>query len=107
MRRPLRHDLVDAAVLEVYGLVREQAWLADRALERVLRREKRLYAGERRAVAEAVYGMLRSEGRLRWLAGDLSVLQGTGPSPRPEARRDSLPPRAGGGSGRGADPSTV
>ena len=69
MKRPLRPDLVDAAVLEVYGLVREQAWLADRALERVLRREKRLYAGERRGVAEAVYGMLRWEGQLRWLAG--------------------------------------
>ena len=74
MRRPLRHDLVDAAVLEVYGLVREQAWLADRALERVLRREKRLYAGERRAVAEAIYGMLRWEGQLRWLAGDRSAI---------------------------------
>ena len=74
MKRPLRPDLVDAAVLEVYGLVREQAWLADRALERVLRREKRLYAGERRAVAEAVYGMLRWEGQLRWLAGDRSAI---------------------------------
>ncbi len=81
MKRPLRPDLVDAAVLEVYGLVREQAWLADRALERVLRREKRLYAGERRGVAEAVYGMLRWEGQLRWLAGDRSAI--------------SLPARAG------------
>jgi len=74
VKRPLRPDLVDAAVLEVYGLVREQAWLADRALERVLRREKRLYAGERRGVAEAVYGMLRWEGQLRWLAGDRSAI---------------------------------
>jgi 16S rRNA (cytosine967-C5)-methyltransferase len=74
--RPLRHDLVDAAALEVHGLVREQGWLADRALERVLRREKRLYAGERRAVAEAVYGMLRGEGQLRWLAGEVKFVSG-------------------------------
>jgi 16S rRNA (cytosine967-C5)-methyltransferase len=67
--RPIRADLVDAAVLEVHGLVREQGWLADRALERVLRREKRLYAAERRAVAEAVYGILRLQGQLAWLAG--------------------------------------
>jgi 16S rRNA (cytosine967-C5)-methyltransferase len=60
---------VDAAVLEVYGLVREQAWLADRALERVLRRERRLWASERRAVAEAVYGILRAQGRFEWLLG--------------------------------------
>ncbi|HEX8908696.1 MAG TPA: RsmB/NOP family class I SAM-dependent RNA methyltransferase [Anaeromyxobacteraceae bacterium] len=76
MPRPLRHDLVDAAALEVHGLVREQGWLADRALERVLRREKRLYAGERRAVAEAVYGMLRGEGQLRWLAGEVKFVSG-------------------------------
>jgi 16S rRNA (cytosine967-C5)-methyltransferase len=69
MARTLRYDLVDAAVLEVGGLVSEQGWLADRALERVLRRERRLYAQERRAVAEAVYGVLRSQGRLGWLAG--------------------------------------
>ncbi|MFL5262967.1 MAG: RsmB/NOP family class I SAM-dependent RNA methyltransferase [Anaeromyxobacteraceae bacterium] len=67
--RALRSDLVDAAALEVYGLVREGAWLADRALEKVLRREKRLYAVERRAVAEAVYGLLRSQGLLEWLLG--------------------------------------
>lgn len=76
MPRPLRHDLVDAAVLEVHGLVREQGWLADRALERVLRREKRLYAVERRAAAEAVYGILRAEGQLRWLAGETAFVTG-------------------------------
>jgi 16S rRNA (cytosine967-C5)-methyltransferase len=67
--RPLRKDLVDAAVLEAYGLAHDQAWLADRALERVLRRERRLYANERRAVAEATYGMIRWRGRLEWLLG--------------------------------------
>ena len=67
--RPQRDDLVDACVLEVLGLVREQRWLADRALERVLRRERRLYALERRAVAEAVYGVLRALGQLEWLLG--------------------------------------
>ena len=67
--RPIRHDLVDAAVLEAYGLVHDQQWLADRALERVLRREKRLYASERRAVAEAAYGMIRWRGRIEWAIG--------------------------------------
>jgi 16S rRNA (cytosine967-C5)-methyltransferase len=60
---------VDAAVLEVLGLVREQAWLADRALEVVLRRQKRLYSVERRAAAEAVYGVIRAQGRIEWLLG--------------------------------------
>jgi 16S rRNA (cytosine967-C5)-methyltransferase len=68
--RSLRIDIVDTTVLEVYGLVHDQAWLADRALEVVLRRESRLYANERRAVAEAVYGMVRSRRRIDWaLAG--------------------------------------
>ena len=79
MARLQRHDIVDACVLEVLGLVREQGWLADRALERVLRRERRLYASERRAAAEAVYGILRSLGQLEWLlrpgmAPDLAAL---------------------------------
>lgn len=56
-------------MLEAYGLVREQGWLADRALERVLRRERRLWASERRAVAESVYGMVRWQGQLEWLLG--------------------------------------
>jgi len=56
-------------VLEVLGLVREQGWLADRALEAVLRRQKRLYSVERRAAAEAVYGVLRGLGRTEWLLG--------------------------------------
>ncbi len=67
--RPPRNDLVDALVLEVHGLVHDQGWLADRALERVLRRERKLWANERRAVAEAVYGILRSQGQLDWLLG--------------------------------------
>ncbi|HEY6105543.1 MAG TPA: methyltransferase domain-containing protein, partial [Anaeromyxobacteraceae bacterium] len=60
---------MDAAVLEVHGLVRDERWLADRALERVLRRERRLWASERRAVAESVYGMVRWQGQLEWLLG--------------------------------------
>jgi 16S rRNA (cytosine967-C5)-methyltransferase len=60
---------VDAAVLEVLGLVREQGWLADRALEVVLRRQKQLYSAERRATAEALYGVIRSQGRLEWALG--------------------------------------
>jgi 16S rRNA (cytosine967-C5)-methyltransferase len=56
-------------VLEVLGLVREQNWLADRALEVVLRRQKRLYSSERRAAAEALYGVVRAQGRLEWALG--------------------------------------
>ncbi len=67
--RPDRDDLVDAAVLEVHGLVHDQAWLADRALERALRRERGLWSTERRAVAEAVYGITRWQGQLDWLLG--------------------------------------
>ncbi len=79
--RPPRADLVDAAVLEVHGLVREQGWLADRALDRVLRRERRLYAGERRAVAETVYGMLRALGQLSWLVSGSLPREGSGSAP--------------------------
>ena len=56
-------------MLEVLGLVREQGWLADRALEVVLRRQKRLYSQERRATAEALYGVVRAQGRLEWQLG--------------------------------------
>lgn len=76
-RRPLRTDLVDAVVLEVYGLVRDQGWLADRALERVMRRERRLYAAERRAASETLYGLVRWQGQLERLLGgraDLATL---------------------------------
>ncbi len=82
--RPLRDDLVDAAVLEAYGLSQEQGWLADRALERVMRRERSLWAAERRAAAEAVYGMVRWRGQLGWLAGREGALEpgGGGPAAR-------------------------
>jgi 16S rRNA (cytosine967-C5)-methyltransferase len=65
--RALRQDLVDAVVLEVYGLARDQGWLADRALEKVLRRERRLYAVERRAAAESIYGLVRWQWQIEWL----------------------------------------
>src|SRR5512142_1557332 len=68
-RRALRNDQVDAAVLEVHGLVHDQSWLADRALERALRRERGLWASERRAVADAVYGIVRWQGQLDALLG--------------------------------------
>jgi 16S rRNA (cytosine967-C5)-methyltransferase len=60
---------VDAAVLEVLGMVREQGWLADRALEVALRRQRRLYAGERRTAAESLYGVVRWQGQLEWMLG--------------------------------------
>jgi 16S rRNA (cytosine967-C5)-methyltransferase len=65
--RPPRLDLVDAVVLEVYGLVHDQGWLADRALERALRRERKMWASERRLAAESLYGLLRMQGQLEWL----------------------------------------
>jgi 16S rRNA (cytosine967-C5)-methyltransferase len=67
--RPNRNDLVDAAVLEVHGLVHDQGWLADRALERALRRERGLWSAERRAIAEAVYGLVRYQGQLDAILG--------------------------------------
>jgi 16S rRNA (cytosine967-C5)-methyltransferase len=67
--RPNRNDLVDAVVLEVHGLVRDQGWLADRALERALRRERGLWSAERRAIAEAVYGLVRYQGQLDAILG--------------------------------------
>jgi 16S rRNA (cytosine967-C5)-methyltransferase len=66
-KRPIREDLVDAVVLEVHGLVHDQGWLADRALERALRRERTLWAAERRAAADALYGVTRWQGQLDWL----------------------------------------
>jgi 16S rRNA (cytosine967-C5)-methyltransferase len=68
-KRALRIDQVDAAVLEVHGLVHDQGWLADRALERALRRDRGLWAAERRAVADAVYGITRWQGQLDALLG--------------------------------------
>lgn len=68
-KRALRNDQVDAAVLEVHGLVHDQGWLADRALERALRRDRGLWAAERRAVADAVYGITRWQGQLDALLG--------------------------------------
>jgi 16S rRNA (cytosine967-C5)-methyltransferase len=101
--RPERIDLVDAVVLEVYGLVRDQGWLADRALERVLHRERRLWAAERRAAAESVYGLVRWQGQLLFLLGgspDLATLyagflaQSGGLAPAEAARRLGVRPQA-------------
>jgi 16S rRNA (cytosine967-C5)-methyltransferase len=100
-RRALRNDQVDAAVLEVHGLVHDQGWLADRALERALRRERGLWAAERRAVAEAVYGIVRWQGQLDALLGGrpglseryAAWLARFGGVPAPEAaRRLGVPP---------------
>lgn len=73
-KRSDRIDLVDAAVLEVHGLVHDQGWLADRALERALRRDRGLWASERRAVADAVYGIVRWQGQLDALLGGRPTL---------------------------------
>jgi 16S rRNA (cytosine967-C5)-methyltransferase len=68
-KRSIRNDLVDAVVLEVHGLVHDEGWLADRALDRALRRERILWASERRAAAETVYGIVRWQGQLDLLLG--------------------------------------
>jgi 16S rRNA (cytosine967-C5)-methyltransferase len=104
--RPLRSDLVDACALEVVGLVCDQRWLADRALERVLRRERRLYAAERRAVAEAAYGMLRMRGQLAWLARAAAGRpQGEGPAAASSSAES--PPGPASAAEPGLDPATL
>src|SRR2546423_10750540 len=52
------------AVLEIYEEVRREGARADQALQSVLRREKLLRSVERRAVSDAVYGLLRLQGRV-------------------------------------------
>ncbi len=59
--RPLREDLVTQACLEVYGAIRHEGRMADRALDFSLRRKKNLYSTERRVVAERVYALLRRQ----------------------------------------------
>jgi len=59
--RGLREDLVTQACLEVYGAVRHDGRLADRALDYALRSKKHMYSTERRAVAERVYALLRHQ----------------------------------------------
>jgi len=68
----VRAQLVRTAVLEIYEEVRREGARADQALQRVLRREKQLRSVERRAVSDAVYGLLRLQGRVdHLLAGAL------------------------------------
>ncbi len=57
------------AVMEIYEQVRREGARADQSLQRVLRREKRLRSVERRAVSDAVYGLLRLQGRVDHLLG--------------------------------------
>jgi 16S rRNA (cytosine967-C5)-methyltransferase len=56
--------MVRTAVMEIYEQVRREGARADQALQRVLRREKQLRSVERRAVSDAVYGLLRLQGRV-------------------------------------------
>jgi 16S rRNA (cytosine967-C5)-methyltransferase len=60
----VRAQAVRTAVLEIYEEVRREGARADQALQRVLRREKQLRSVERRAVSDAVYGLLRLQGRV-------------------------------------------
>jgi len=54
---------VRAIALEAFGAIRFDRRVADRTLDAILRRERRLWSRERRRVSEAVYGMLRAEFR--------------------------------------------
>ncbi len=63
----MRAHLVRTAVLEIYEQVRREGARADQALQGVLRREKQLRSVERRAVSDAVYGLLRLQGRVDYL----------------------------------------
>lgn len=84
--RPLREDLVLQACLEIYGAIRHEGRLADRALEFTLRRKSGLYSNERRAVAERVYGLLR-----RQLAADFFLERAVpGFSRLPATQKDLL-----------------
>jgi 16S rRNA (cytosine967-C5)-methyltransferase len=69
-RRALREDLVLQACLEAWGRVHYEGRLADRSLDAVLREKKHLWSQERRAVAERVYGLLRRERLVDFLARD-------------------------------------
>jgi 16S rRNA (cytosine967-C5)-methyltransferase len=69
-RRALREDLVLQACLEAWGRVHYEGRLADRSLDAVLREKKHLWSQERRAVAERVYGLLRRERLVDFLAND-------------------------------------
>ena len=60
----MRTQLIRTAVLEIYEQVRREGARADQALQRALRREKQLRSVERRAVSDAVYGLLRLQGRV-------------------------------------------
>src|SRR5437899_11874805 len=63
----VRAQLIRTAVLEIYEEVRREGARADQALQSVLRREKLLRSVERRAVSDAVYGLLRLQGRVDYL----------------------------------------
>jgi 16S rRNA (cytosine967-C5)-methyltransferase len=65
----MRAQLVRMVVLEIYEEVRREGARADQAMQRVLRREKQLRSVERRSVADAVYGLLRLQGRIDHLLG--------------------------------------
>jgi 16S rRNA (cytosine967-C5)-methyltransferase len=72
----MRAELVRTAVLEIYEEVRREGARADQALQRVLRREKQLRSVERRAVSDAVYGLLRLQGRVDHLLGRALATRG-------------------------------
>src|SRR3954467_2986522 len=74
----MRAQLDRTAVLEIYEEGRREGARADQALQRVLRREKQLRSVERRAVSDAVYGLLRLQGRVDHLLERALATRGGG-----------------------------
>ena len=87
--RPLRQHLVRAAVLELCAAVRVDGELADRALERLIRREKNLFSAERRAIGEDLFHLLRRERFLDFALG-LDPARATSLKPLFDARYAAL-----------------
>jgi len=81
---------VTQAALEAYALFRRERWLADRALEHVLRPKRNLYAGERRAVSERVYAAVRRQRAIDHLLGELREGFGALPATRQDLLRLSV-----------------
>ncbi len=87
--RPLRQHLIRAAVLELCAAVRVDGALADRALERLIRREKNLFSAERRAIGEDLFHLLRRERFLDFALG-LDPARATSLKPLFDARYAAL-----------------
>ena len=85
--RVIREDLVSQACLEVYGQVRHEGRLADRALDFTLRNKRNLYSQERRTIAERVYALLRQQRSVDYLLQESHPSWATTPVTRQDLLR--------------------